>query len=133
MILDCEDGSPNRVLVATARAYGVPVNVPDNRALSGFYLGAIVDRAPLIIGISTSGLAPLFGQALRARLDTSAALPADLQAPLVIAIQFGVFLDGRGFTHAAIEPADYPHWQQAHQAIRHHFQHLPDSPRSRRE
>lgn len=70
VILDCEDESLNRFLVATARAYGVPVNVPDNRALSGFYLGAIVDRAPLIIGISTSGLAPVLGQALRARLES---------------------------------------------------------------
>lgn len=101
-------------------------------------------------------------------IETSAALPADLQAPQVIAIQFGVFSDGRGFTHArrlrtdyhfsgpiiatghviadqmdylrrcgfthaAIKPADHPHWQQAHQAIRHHFQHMPDSPRSRRD
>ena len=34
---------------------------------------------------------------------------------------------------AAIKPADHKHWQQAHQAIRHHFQHMPDSSRSRRE
>ena len=61
VILDCEDGSLNRFLVATARAYGVPVNVPDNRALSGLCLGAIVDRVPLIIGISASGLAPVLG------------------------------------------------------------------------
>jgi hypothetical protein len=32
-----------------------------------------------------------------------------------------------GFTHAAIKPADHPYWQQAHQAIRNHFQHMPDS------
>ena len=37
VILDCEDEWLNRFLVATARAYGVPVNVPDNRALSRFY------------------------------------------------------------------------------------------------
>ena len=37
VILDCEDKSLNRFLVATARAYGVPVNVLDNRELSGFY------------------------------------------------------------------------------------------------
>jgi hypothetical protein len=39
----------------------------------------------------------------------------------------------RGFTHAAIKPADHKHWQQAHQVIRHHFRHMPDSPRSRRD
>ena len=49
MTLDCEDESLNRFLVATARAYGVPVNILDNRELSEFYLGAIVDRALLII------------------------------------------------------------------------------------
>ena len=68
--LDCEDESLNRFLVATARAYVVPVNLPDNRALLGFYLGAIIDHAPVIIGVSTSGLAPVLGQALRSRLET---------------------------------------------------------------
>ena len=38
-------------------------------------------------------------------IELSAALPADLQASQVIAIQFGVFLDGLGFNHAAIKPA----------------------------
>jgi siroheme synthase-like protein len=107
VILDCEDEPLNRFLVVTIWAYGVPVNVPDNRALSGFYLGAIVDRALVIIGISTSGLAPVLGQALRARLETSAAVPTDLQAPRVIAIQFGAFSDGRGFTHARQLRMDY--------------------------
>ena len=37
VILDCEDESLNRFLFATARAYRMPVNVPDNRELSGFY------------------------------------------------------------------------------------------------
>ena len=40
-------------------------------------------------------------------IETSAALPADLQAPQVIAIQFGVFSDGRGFTHARRLRMDY--------------------------
>jgi hypothetical protein len=34
-------------LVATARHYGVPVNVPDQIDLCSFYLASIVDRAPL--------------------------------------------------------------------------------------
>ena len=63
-------------------------------------------------------------------IETSAALPVDLEAPNVTAIQFRVFLDGRGFTHAAIKPARRKHWQQA---IRHNFQHMPDSSRPRRE
>lgn len=47
-------------------------------------------------------------------IEPSAALPADLQAPQVITIQFGVFWNGRGFNHTAIKPAHHQHWQQSH-------------------
>ena len=40
-------------------------------------------------------------------IETSAALPADLQAPQVTAIQFGVFSDGRNFAHARRLRTDY--------------------------
>jgi len=69
VILDCADPAKTAALARAARAYGVPVNVPDNTQLSSFYLAAIVDRAPLIIAISTSGLAPVLGQAIRAKLE----------------------------------------------------------------
>src|SRR5256886_9049219 len=52
-----------------ARAAGVPVNVIDNPALSDFSFGAIVNRSPLVIGVSTDGAAPAFAQAIRARLE----------------------------------------------------------------
>ncbi|MGD0333494.1 MAG: NAD(P)-dependent oxidoreductase [Xanthobacteraceae bacterium] len=52
-----------------ARTAGVPVNVVDRPALSDFTLGAIVNRSPLVIGISTDGAAPVFAQAIRARLE----------------------------------------------------------------
>jgi uroporphyrin-III C-methyltransferase/precorrin-2 dehydrogenase/sirohydrochlorin ferrochelatase len=53
-----------------ARAAGVPVNVIDKPAHCDFSFGAIVNRSPLVIGISTDGAAPVFGQAVRARLET---------------------------------------------------------------
>jgi len=53
-----------------ARAAGVPVNVIDRPAYCDFSFGAIVNRSPLVIGISTDGAAPVFGQAIRARLET---------------------------------------------------------------
>ena len=47
VILEMGDAILNRALIATARHYGVPVNVPDQINLCSFYLASIVDRAPL--------------------------------------------------------------------------------------
>lgn len=70
VILDTGDAALNWALVATARQHGVPVNVPDHPDLCSFYLASIVDRAPLVIAISTSGDAPVLGQVIRARLES---------------------------------------------------------------
>ena len=53
-----------------ARAAGVPVNVIDKPRFCDFAFGAIVNRSPLVIGISTDGAAPVFAQAIRAKLET---------------------------------------------------------------
>jgi uroporphyrin-III C-methyltransferase/precorrin-2 dehydrogenase/sirohydrochlorin ferrochelatase len=47
----------------------VPVNVIDRPGFSDFAFGAIVNRSPLVVGISTDGAAPVFGQAIRAKLE----------------------------------------------------------------
>jgi uroporphyrin-III C-methyltransferase/precorrin-2 dehydrogenase/sirohydrochlorin ferrochelatase len=52
-----------------ARLAGVPVNVIDKPQFCDFAFGAIVNRSPLVIGISTDGAAPVFGQAMRAKLE----------------------------------------------------------------
>jgi uroporphyrin-III C-methyltransferase / precorrin-2 dehydrogenase / sirohydrochlorin ferrochelatase len=52
-----------------ARSAGVPVNVIDKPLFCDFAFGAIVNRSPLVIGISTDGAAPVFGQAIRAKLE----------------------------------------------------------------
>ena len=54
---------------ADARELGVPVNVIDKPAFCDFAFGAIVNRSPLVIGISTDGAAPVFAQAIRAKLE----------------------------------------------------------------
>src|SRR5580693_909921 len=54
---------------SAARAAGVPVNVIDKPAFCDFSFGSIVNRSPLIIGISTDGAAPVFAQAIRAKLE----------------------------------------------------------------
>jgi len=54
---------------AAARTAGVPVNVIDRPAYCDFSFGSIVNRSPLVIGISTDGAAPIFAQAIRAKLE----------------------------------------------------------------
>jgi uroporphyrin-III C-methyltransferase/precorrin-2 dehydrogenase/sirohydrochlorin ferrochelatase len=64
-----EDDGQAAAFAALARAAGVPVNVIDKPAFCDFSFGAIVNRSPLVIGISTDGAAPVFGQAIRAKLE----------------------------------------------------------------
>src|SRR5690349_13230498 len=64
-----EDDQEAAVFASAARAAGVPVNVIDKPAFCDFSFGAIVNRSPLVIGISTDGAAPVFAQAIRAKLE----------------------------------------------------------------
>ena len=59
-----------------ARHARVPVNVVDRAELSDFIVPAIVDRDPVVIGISTAGAAPVLARRLRERIE--AILPAKL-------------------------------------------------------
>jgi len=64
-----EDDEAAAKFSTAARARGVPVNVIDKPAFCDFAFGAIVNRSPLVIGISTDGAAPVFAQAIRAKLE----------------------------------------------------------------
>ena len=61
---------------AAARSRGVLVNVIDQPAFCDFQFGTIVNRSPVVIGISTDGAAPILGQAIRRRIE--AVLPRAL-------------------------------------------------------
>src|SRR6266508_5175099 len=63
-----DEGEAERFATA-ARAAGVPVNVIDKPARCDFSFGANVNRSPLVIGVSTDGAAPVFAQAIRAKLE----------------------------------------------------------------
>jgi uroporphyrin-III C-methyltransferase/precorrin-2 dehydrogenase/sirohydrochlorin ferrochelatase len=65
----CDDDRTADLFASAARAAGVPVNVIDKPAFCDFSFGSIVNRSPLVIGISTDGAAPVFGQAIRAKLE----------------------------------------------------------------
>jgi uroporphyrin-III C-methyltransferase/precorrin-2 dehydrogenase/sirohydrochlorin ferrochelatase len=68
-VADCTNDEEAAVFAAAARAAGVPVNVIDRPAFCDFSFGAIVNRSPLVIGISTDGASPVFGQAIRAKIE----------------------------------------------------------------
>jgi uroporphyrin-III C-methyltransferase / precorrin-2 dehydrogenase / sirohydrochlorin ferrochelatase len=68
-IADCADETDAAQFAAAARTAGVPVNVIDRPAFCDFSFGAIVNRSPLVIGISTDGAAPVFGQVIRAKIE----------------------------------------------------------------
>lgn len=77
-VVDALDQDEAERFQRAAKAAGVPMNAIDNPAFCDFQFGAIVNRSPLVIGISTQGAAPVFGQAIRGRLE--ALLPASLRA-----------------------------------------------------
>jgi len=53
-----------------ARAAGAVVNVIDKPEFSDVQFGTIVNRSPVVIGISTDGAAPMLGQSIRARIES---------------------------------------------------------------
>src|SRR3954467_11956897 len=66
----CDSDEDAVHFAAAARVAGVPGNVIDKPKFCDFAFGAIVNRSPLVIGISTDGAAPVFAQAIRAKLET---------------------------------------------------------------
>jgi uroporphyrin-III C-methyltransferase / precorrin-2 dehydrogenase / sirohydrochlorin ferrochelatase len=64
-----EDDEGAAAFASAARAAGVPVNIIDKPTFCDFAFGAIVNRSPLVIGISTDGAAPVFAQAIRAKIE----------------------------------------------------------------
>jgi uroporphyrin-III C-methyltransferase/precorrin-2 dehydrogenase/sirohydrochlorin ferrochelatase len=65
----CDNDRDAERFAAAARAAGVPVNVIDRPDFCDFSFGSIVNRSPLVIGISTAGAAPVFAQAIRAKFE----------------------------------------------------------------
>ncbi len=76
VIGDAETDGEAKAIFCAARASGVPVNVIDKPSFCTFKLGTIVNRSPVVIGISTDGAAPVLGQAIRTRIE--AVLPDTL-------------------------------------------------------
>jgi uroporphyrin-III C-methyltransferase/precorrin-2 dehydrogenase/sirohydrochlorin ferrochelatase len=78
VVIDAADDAEAGAAAALCRAAGVPCNVIDRPAFGTIQFGSIVNRSPVVIGISTAGVAPVLAQAVRQRME--AVLPAGLAA-----------------------------------------------------
>lgn len=77
-LADVESDAEAKAFRCAAKAAGVLVNLVDKPAYCDVQFGSIVNRSPVVIGISTDGAAPILGQAIRRRIETL--LPPSLAA-----------------------------------------------------
>jgi uroporphyrin-III C-methyltransferase/precorrin-2 dehydrogenase/sirohydrochlorin ferrochelatase len=68
-LADAADEAEAATFQAAVRTAGVPCNVIDRPAFCDFQFGAIVNRSPVVVGISTAGAAPILGQVIRRRIE----------------------------------------------------------------
>ena len=78
IIAATDDRALNERVSRTARARGIPVNVVDSPELSSFICPAIIDRAPIVVAVSSAGESPVLARRVRAQIE--ALLPARLGA-----------------------------------------------------
>ncbi|MEH0071440.1 bifunctional precorrin-2 dehydrogenase/sirohydrochlorin ferrochelatase [Pannonibacter sp. Pt2-lr] len=80
-----EDEVLDRAVVQAARILGVPANAVDKPELCDFYTGALVNRAPIAVAITSTGVGPVLARHIRARIEgmlprATGILPALLKA-----------------------------------------------------
>ncbi|HEY0086949.1 MAG TPA: siroheme synthase CysG [Allosphingosinicella sp.] len=92
-IADMPERSEALAFVAAARIAGAPVNIIDQTDLCDFQFGTIVNRAPVVVAISTDGGAPMLGQSIRARIES--VLPLGLSGWAKAALAWRPQLKGR--------------------------------------
>ncbi len=68
------DDAVNRQVAEDCGARNLPVNVVDSPELCSFIFPSIVDRSPLVIGISSSGRSPVLARLVRSKIE--AMIPA---------------------------------------------------------
>jgi uroporphyrin-III C-methyltransferase/precorrin-2 dehydrogenase/sirohydrochlorin ferrochelatase len=95
----CDDEGEAAAFAGAARADGVPVNVIDKPTYCDFSFGSIVNRSPLVIGISTDGAAPVLAQAVRAKIE--ALIPQGFARWVAAAARWRPALLRSGLTFAA--------------------------------
>lgn len=69
-VIDAEDAAEAAAWKAAARTAGAICSAIDKPDHCDVQFGAIVNRSPVVIGISTDGAAPVLAQAIRRRIET---------------------------------------------------------------
>jgi uroporphyrin-III C-methyltransferase / precorrin-2 dehydrogenase / sirohydrochlorin ferrochelatase len=59
----------DEAVVDAARAAGVPANAVDKPELCDFFTGALVNRAPIAVAITSTGVGPVLSRHIRARIE----------------------------------------------------------------
>ena len=67
---DIADPDDSARFIAAAHAAGAAVNMIDRIDLCDVLFGTIVNRSPVVVGISTDGAAPALGQSIRVRIES---------------------------------------------------------------
>lgn len=70
IIADATTASRAKQLYSAAKVLGIPINIIDRPQFCDFQFGSIVNRSPVVIGISTDGASPILGQAIRRKIET---------------------------------------------------------------
>lgn len=65
-----DDEALNAAVSQACQARRIPVNVVDSPALCTVIFPAIVDRSPLLIGISSNGVSPVLARILRGKIES---------------------------------------------------------------
>ena len=76
VVADIQDQEAEELCIK-ARVAGAVVNVVDKPEFCQFQFGSIVNKSPLVIGVSTGGAAPVLAQMVRSLIET--ALPESAQ------------------------------------------------------
>lgn len=63
------EGAAAQAFSAAAKTHGVPVNIIDTPELCTVSFGTVINRSPVVVAVSTGGVAPVLGQAIRARIE----------------------------------------------------------------
>jgi uroporphyrin-III C-methyltransferase / precorrin-2 dehydrogenase / sirohydrochlorin ferrochelatase len=94
-----------QALCAAARPHTSLINIVDKPAFCTFQFGSIVNRSPLVIGISTGGAAPVLAQTVRSRIESI--LPDAVQSLAAKAQRIRTRVNGR----LGDAPARRAYWQ----------------------